>query len=116
MATAAVGYLLAGPVGLAVTAGLTACALAASRHLGAAGARRLLVAGAGVGIVAGAALLARAPWPDPLGYAGDSLGPQVATVAGLVCAGLAASWPSAGRPRGARRGASQRWDGTSTSA
>ncbi|TCW25683.1 arabinofuranan 3-O-arabinosyltransferase [Dietzia cinnamea] len=116
VATAAVGYLLAGPVGLAVTAGLTACALAASRHLGAAGARRLLVAGAGVGIVAGAALLARAPWPDPLGYAGDSLGPQVATVAGLVCAGLAASWPSAGRPRGARRGASQRWDGTSTSA
>ena len=115
-ATAAASYLLAGPVGLAVTAVLTGGALVASRHLGAGRARRLLVAGSGVGIVAGAALLARAPWPDPLGYAGDTLAPQVATVAGLVCAGLAASWPSAGRPRGARRGASHRWDGTSTSA
>ena len=116
VATAAFGFAVAGPAGVGVFAGLTAAALVASRYLGAGRARTLLVAGAAVGIVAGATLLARAPWPDPLGYAGDEWGPQVATVAGLVCAGLAATWPSAGRPRGARRGASQRWDGTSTNA
>ena len=115
-ATAAFGFAVAGPVGLGVTAGLTVGALVASRYLGAGRARHLLVVGAGAGIVAGAAVLSRAPWPDPLGYAGDGWGPQVATVAGLVCAGLAVSWPSAGRPRGARRGASQRPAGTSTSA
>ncbi|KAA0918634.1 alpha-(1-_3)-arabinofuranosyltransferase [Dietzia sp. ANT_WB102] len=106
--TAVVGFVVAGPVGLALTFGLTISALMASRHLGAGRARQLLVIGSGVGIVAGAALLARAPWPDSLGYAGDGWGPQVATVTGLICAGLASSWPSTGRPRGARRGANQR--------
>ena len=115
-ATAGVGVAVAGPVGLALTAGVTAGALLASRYLGAGRARGLLIAGSAAGIVTGAALLSRAPWPDPLGYAGDGWGPQVATVAGLVCAGVAASWPSAGRPRGTRRGASQRWAGTSTNA
>lgn len=115
-ATAGVGVAVAGPVGLALTAGVTAGALLASRYLGAGRARGLLLAGSAAGIVTGAALLSRAPWPDPLGYAGDGWGPQVATVAGLVCAGVAASWPSAGRPRGTRRGASQRWAGTSTNA
>src|SRR5690606_36152700 len=76
-ATAGVGFAVAGPVGLGLTAGLTVGALVASRHLGAGNARTLLVVGSGVGIVAGAALLARAPWPDPLGYAGDGWGPQV---------------------------------------
>ena len=116
-ATAAVAYALAGPVGLGLAAVLGGGALVASRHLGAGRARELLVIGSGVGIVAGAALLSRAPWPDPLGYAGDGWGPQVATVAGLVCAGLAAAWPSVlGVPRGVRRGANHRPDGSSTSA
>ena len=113
--TAGFGFLVAGPVGLGLFAGLTAAALLTSRYLGAGRARSLLMAGAAVGIVTGAALLARAPWPSPLGYAGDEWGTQVATVVGLLCAGLAATWPSAGRPRAARRGASQRWAGTSTS-
>jgi arabinofuranan 3-O-arabinosyltransferase len=117
IATAAVAYALAGPVGLGLAAALGGGALVASRHLGAGRARDLLVVGSGVGIVAGAALLARAPWPTPAGYAGDGWGPQVATVAGLVCAGLAAAWPSVlGVPRGARRGANHRPDGSSTSA
>ncbi|EYT57610.1 hypothetical protein H483_0115130 [Dietzia sp. UCD-THP] len=117
VATVAVAYAVAGPVGLGMAAVVLAGALVASRHLGARRARDLLVAGAGVGIVAGAAVLSRAPWPDPLGYAGDGWLPQVATVAGLVCAGVAAAWPSvSGVPRGVRRGADQRPDGTSTSA
>ena len=112
-ATAAVGVLLAGPVGLGLTVVLTAGALVASRRLGAGRARELLVAGAGVGIVAGASLLARAPWPTPAGYAGDGWAPQVATVAGLVCAGLAVAWPSG---RSAPRGEKNRRAGSSTSA
>lgn len=117
IATAAVAFALAGPVGLGLAVALGGGALMASRHLGAGRARDLLVVGSGVGIVAGAALLARAPWPTPAGYAGDGWGPQVATVAGLVCAGLAAAWPSVlGVPRGARRGANHRPDGSSTSA
>lgn len=119
-ATAAVGFALAGPIGLGLAVGLTAGALAASRHLGAGRARDLLVVGAGVGIVAGATLLARAPWPTASGYAGDGWAPQVATVAGVICAGLAAAWPSVGGVRGARRrvdpGESHRRDGSSTSA
>ena len=127
-ATAVAGYLLAGPVGLGLAAWFTACALVASRYLGAGRARDLLVVGTGGGIVAGAALLARAPWPAPAGYAGDGWAPQVATVAGLVCAGLAAAWPSVagtprgalpgagrGTPRGPRRGDNHRRDGSSTS-
>ncbi|WP_372459572.1 DUF3367 domain-containing protein [Dietzia aurantiaca] len=97
-ATAVFGFAVAGPVGLALTAGLTGAALVTSRYLGAGRARRWLVVGSGIGIVGGAALLARAPWPDPLGYAGDGWAPQVATVFGLVCAGLAAGWPSVGVP------------------
>ncbi|HMT50394.1 MAG TPA: hypothetical protein PKC36_09640, partial [Dietzia sp.] len=112
-ATAAVGVLLAGPGGLGLTVVLTAGALVASRRLGAGRARELLVAGAGVGIVAGASLLARAPWPTPAGYAGDGWAPQVATVAGLVCAGLAVAWPSG---RSAPRGEKNRRAGSSTSA
>lgn len=141
-ATAVLGYAVAGPTGLVLTAVTCGAALAASRHLGAGRARRWLVAGAGIGIVAGAALLARAPWPDPLGYAGDGWAPQVATVFGLACAGLAAAWPSVGAPSvssasgvsaggasagavaadgtgsapGSRRGDNQRRDGSSTSA
>ncbi|AWH96683.1 hypothetical protein A6048_15635 [Dietzia psychralcaliphila] len=116
-ATVAVAYALAGPVGLGLSAVLTVSALVASRYLGAGRARDLLIVGSGVGMVAGAALLARAPWPTPAGYAGDGWLPQVATVAGLVCAGLAAAWPSVlGVPRGVRRGANQRPDGSSTSA
>ncbi|PAY22638.1 hypothetical protein CEY15_12150 [Dietzia natronolimnaea] len=117
LATVALAYALAGPVGLGLAVVLTGGALVTSRHLGAGRARDLLVVGSGVGIVAGAAVLSRAPWPDPLGYAGDGWLPQVATVAGLVCAGVAAAWPSVlGVPRGVRRGADQRPDGTSTSA
>ena len=115
-ATAVVGFAVAGPVGPGLTAALAAGALVASRRLGSARARELLVVGSGVGIVAGAALLARAPWPTPAGYAGDGWAPQVATVAGLVCAGLAAAWPSVRRsPRGPL-GERNRRDGSSTSA
>lgn len=116
-ATAAVAVAVAGPTGLGLVAAALALALAASRRWGAGRARRLLVAGAGAGIVVGAALLARAPWPDPLGYAGDELATQVATVSGLVCAGLAAGWPS-GSPRRRREapGENARRDGSSTSA
>lgn len=119
-ATAAAAVLVAGPTGLGVLAALAAGALAASRRWGAGRARELLVAGAGAGIVAGAALLSRAPWPDPAGYAGDDAATQVATVAGLVCAGLAAAWPSVARPAVRRRppgrGENARRDGSSTSA
>ena len=125
-ATAAVAGLVAGPAGLAITVGLSAGALLASRYRGADRARDLLVVGAGTGIVAGAVLLSRAPWPDATGYAGDGAAPQVLTLAGLVCAGLAAAWPSvrgsAGPAvRGSSRGPradreNQRPDGTSTSA
>ena len=134
-ATALVAFVLAGPVGLGLAAGVTAGALAASRYLGAGRARELLIAGSATGVVVGATLLARAPWPDPLGYAGDGWAPQVATVAGLVCAGLAAAWPATGGPgvtasaggasaggagavgaAGRRRGANNRRDGSSTSA
>ena len=122
-ATAVVGFAVAGPVGIGLAAGATVAALVGSRYLGSARVRKALIAGAGAGIVTGAALLARAPWPDPLGYAGDGLGPQVATVFGLVCAGLAAGWPSVGVPSGAatgrapgsRRGDNQRREGSSTS-
>ena len=126
---------MAGPIGVGLTAAATGAALLMSRYLGAARARHWLVAGAGTGIVAGAALLARAPWPDALGYAGDGLAPQLMTVSGLVCAGLAAGWPSvgvppvgasssvrwsprrsgSGRAPGSRRGDNQRRDGSSTS-
>ena len=135
-ATAVFGFTVAGPIGVGLTAVTTGAALLTSRYLGAARARRLLVAGAGTGIVAGAALLARAPWPDALGYAGDGLAPQLMTVFGLVCAGVAAGWPSVGVPPvgassssvrwsprpsgtgsapGSRRGDNQRRDGSSTS-
>src|SRR5699024_7385548 len=70
-ATAAVAGLVAGPAVLAITVGLGAGALLASRYRGADRARDLLVVGAGTGIVAGAVLLSRAPWPDATGYAGD---------------------------------------------
>ena len=113
-ATAAFGYLVAGPVGLGLSVVLTAAALLTSRYLGAGRARRCLVAGAGVGIVAGAALLTRAPWPDALGYAGDGWGPQVATVFGLVCAGLAAGWPSVGAPSVGAVSSSSRSSGPGT--
>ena len=138
-ATAAVAFATAGPVGLALGAGVTAGALVASRYLGASRARAVLVTGAGAGVIAGAALLARAPWPDAVGYAGDGWAPQVSTVLGLVCAGLAAAWPITGGPgvlgsaaSGAaggetsepgasgsgprRRGENSRRDGSSTSA
>src|SRR5699024_8011138 len=95
-------------------------------YRGADRARDLLVVGAGTGIVAGAVLLSRAPWPDATGYAGDGAAPQVLTLAGLVCAGLAAAWPSVrgsagpavrGPSRGPRADReNQRPDGTSTSA
>src|SRR5699024_2670648 len=75
-ATAAVAGLVAGPAGLAITVGLGAGALLASRYRGADRARDLLVVGAGTGIVAGAVLLSRAPWPDATGYAGDGAAPQ----------------------------------------
>lgn len=135
-ATAVFGFTVAGPIGVGLTAAATGAALLMSRYLGAARARHWLVAGAGTGIVAGAALLARAPWPDALGYAGDGLAPQLMTVSGLVCAGLAAGWPSVGVPQvgassssvrwsprrsgsgrapGSRRGDNQRRDGSSTS-
>lgn len=93
-ATAGFAALVAGPIGFAVTAAVVVAALVASRRLGADRARALLIIGAGVGITGGAVLLSRAPWPDAIGYAGDELGPQLVTVSGLVCAGLAAAWPS----------------------
>ncbi len=104
-ATAGVGYVLAGPVGLGLAVALTVSALGASRYLGAGRVRRMLIAGSGIGIATGAALLARSPWPDPLSYAGDGWAPQVATMVGLVCAGLAAAWPSDGRAPVSRPGA-----------
>ena len=120
-ATAADAVVVAGPTGLGLVAGLAAGGLLVSRRWGARRARELFVAGAGVGIVAGAAMLSRAPWPDPSGYAGDDLATQVASVAGLVCAGLAAAWPTVSVPSGraARRrrpGENARRDGSSTSA
>lgn len=121
-ATAVVAGLLAGPTGLVVTAVAVAGALVASRQWGAGRARDLLIVGAGAGIVTGAALLSRAPWPDATGYAGDGPAPQVASVAGLVFAGLAAAWPSVGSTAGrsvrwpaGRPGASHRRDGSSSS-
>ena len=67
-------------------------------------------------IVGGALLLSRAPWPDPAGYAGDTAGPQVVTMLGLACAGVAAAWPGAresarrasARSRARRAGSSTR--------
>lgn len=102
------GFVLAvlgGPAGLGVTALVTTAALVVSRHHGVGAARRALVAGAAGGVVTGAALLSRAPWPSPLGYAGDGPGPQLATLSGLACAGVAAAWPGA---RAAVRRASAR--------
>ena len=93
--TVAVAWSLAGVTGVATTATVTVAALLLTRRRGPARVRALLVGGAASGVLGGVVLLSRAPWPDPLGYAGDDAGPQIATVFGLVCAGLAAAWPGA---------------------